>query len=228
MKKIRIILFVLGMVFIVSCSKSKDEDILTSVSDQDGGTSEALITPYGTFDGEWQLSRYGKTCPGTIKVDSTQIRFDVPADYLLPRLGLIDEASKAAHPDEPFYTTTSDYTYSNTAQVMHYSMLGYSTAAIYIQNERFANQNNDQGENFFSFYVKADDVDYTVNLNSFKEEPTAVFDIVTGQWKLAIPIDTAVIYNRQTSAQMTVIMLDEEAPDKSAWLFVFRSKKKIK
>ena len=223
MKQFGMILLSLGMMLCVSCSKNKDYDFVSqSIPTQNENT------PYGTFEGEWQLSKYGKTCPGTIVVDSNQIRFDVPADYLLPRLGLVDATTKAEHPDEPFYTTTSDYTYSKTSQIMRYSTLGYSTTALYIQNDGFDSQNIPQVEKSFSFGVKADDTDYTVSLISIKEEPTAVFDLATSLWKLAIPIDKASIYNRQTGAQMTVIMLDQESPDKSAWLFVFRAKKKIK
>ena len=224
MKQFGIILVSLGVMLFISCSK----DDMDYTAAQPTTETETANTPYGIYEGEWQLSKYGKTCPGTIEVDSTQIRFDVPADYLLPRLGLVDETTKAEHPDEPFYTTTSDYTYSKTSQVMRYSTLGYSTTALYIQNEGFDSQDTPQGEKSFSFGVKADDTDYTVSLFSLKEEPTAVFDLNTNLWKLAIPIDKASIYNRQTSTEMTVLMLDQEAPDKSAWLFVFRAKKKIK
>ena len=221
MKQFGIFLFSLGMVLFVSCSK--DEMLVAEASQ-----TVIVNTPYGTYEGEWQLRKYGMTCPGKIEVDSNKIIFDVPADYLLPRLGLVDETTKAAHLEEPFYTTTSDYTYSETSQVMRYSTLGYSTTALYIQNEGFDCRDIPQVENSFSFNVKADDTDYTVSLISMKEEPTAVFDLTTCLWKLAIPIDKASIYNRQTGAQMTVIMLNEEALDKSAWLFVFRAKKKIK
>lgn len=221
MKQFGLFLFSLGMALFVSCSK--DEKMY------DEEASQMIVnTPFGTYEGEWQLSKYGKTCPGTIEVDSNQIRFDVPADYLLPRLGLVDATTKAEHPDEPFYTTTSDYTYSETSQIMRYSTLGYSTTALYIQNEGFDCRDIPQEENSFSFNVKADETKYTVSLFSIKEEPTAVYDLTTSLWKLAIPIDKASIYNRQTGAEMTVLMLDEEAPDKSAWLFVFRAKKKIK
>ena len=223
MKQFGMILLSLGMMLCVSCSKNKDYDLTSEPL-----PTQNVNTPYGTYDGEWQLSKYGMTCPGKIEVDSNKIIFDIPADYLLPRLGLVDETTKAAHPDEPFYTTTSDYTYSETSQIMRYSTLGYSTTALYIQNEGFDCRDIPQVENSLSFNVKADDTDYTVSLFSIKEEPTAVFDLTTYLWKLAIPIDKATIYNRQTAAQMTVLMLDEEALDKSAWLFVFRAKKKIK
>ena len=139
MKQFGIFLFSLGMALFASCSKDEIYD---------GEASQVIVnTPFGTYEGEWQLSKYGKTCPGTIEVDSNQIRFDVPADYLLPRLGLVDETTKAEHPDEPFYTTTSDYTYSETSQIMRYSTLGYSTTALYIQNEGFDCRDIPQGEN---------------------------------------------------------------------------------
>mgnify|MGYP006935962909 FL=1 len=84
MRRSRLILLCLGMAFLVSCSKDDTDNVTVPID-----PSENSTTPYGTFEGEWQLSKYGKTCPGTIEVDSDKIVFDLPADYLLPRLGLI-------------------------------------------------------------------------------------------------------------------------------------------
>ena len=108
MRQLRLILLCLGMAFLVSCSNDymDNEQITDPVNPIENNNS-----PYGIFEGEWQLSKYGKTCPGTIEVDSDKIIFDLPADYLLPRLGLVDETSKAAHPNEPFFMTQSEYTY---------------------------------------------------------------------------------------------------------------------
>lgn len=225
MKQFGIILFVLGVALFVSCSKDDmyNDDLACSPVH-----NTTLTTPYGIFEGEWQLSKYGKTCPGTIEVDSDQIIFDLPVDYLLPRLGLVDETSKAAHPDEPFFTTTSDYTYSNITQVMTFSTLGLSADAIYIQNESIDNLTAPHDFNLTSFNVRADDINYTLNLIALKEQPSGIFDNNTGLWKLSIPIDKVAIYNQKTHAQMSILVLDEEAPDKSAWLFVFRAKRKIK
>jgi len=225
MKRSGLILLCLGMAFLVSCSRDDTDN------DQFAGipvNRETVATPYGIFEGEWQLSKYGKTCPGMIEVDSDQIIFDLPVDYLLPRLGLVDETSKAAHPDEPFFTTTSDYTYSNITQVMTFSTLGFSTEAIYIKNESIDNLTAPHGYNSPLFSVRADDIDYTLNLIGLKEQPSGIFDNNTGLWKLSIPIDKVAIYNQKTHAQMSILVLDEEAPDKSAWLFVFRAKRKIK
>ena len=225
MRRLGLILVCLGMAFLVSCSKDETDSLLeVPPTDQ----SEKYIMPYGTFEGEWQLSKYGKTCSGTIEVDSDKIIFDLPVDYLLPRLGLVDETSKAAHPDEPFFTTTSDYTYYYTTQVMHFSMLGFSTDAMYIKNDIIDNVAVPYGYNSPLFSVKADDTDYTLNLIGLKEQPSGIFDNNTGLWKLSIPIDKVTIYNQKTHAQMSILVLDEEAPDKSAWLFVFRAKRKIK
>ena len=223
MRRSRLILLCLGMAFLMSCSKDDTDNVTVPID-----PSENSTTPYGTFEGEWQLSKYGKTCPGTIEVDSDKIVFDLPADYLLPRLGLVDETSKAAHPNEPFFTTQSDYTYFNTTQVMRFSTLGLSEDAIYIKNENVDNVVAPQGSNTPMFYVKADGVDYTLHLIGLKEQPSGVFDIITGLWKLSIPIDKIMIYNTRKYTQMSILALDEEAPDKSAWLFVFRAKKKIK
>ena len=223
MKKSRLILLCLGMAFLVSCSKDDTDNVTVPID-----PSENSTTPYGTFEGEWQLSKYGKTCPGTIEVDSDKITFDLPADYLLPRLGLVSGTSKEAHPNEPFFTTQSDYTYFNTTQVMRFSTLGLSKDAIYIKNENTDNAVAPHGFNSPMFYVKADGVDYELNLIGLKEQPSGVFDIITGLWKMSIPIDKITIYNTRKFTQMSILALDEEAPDKSAWLFVFRAKKKIK
>ena len=223
MRRSRLILLCLGMAFLVSCSKDDTDNVTVPIDPSENNT-----TPYGTFEGEWQLSKYGKTCPGTIEVDSDKIVFDLPADYLLPRLGLVDETSKAAHPNEPFFTTQSDYTYFNTTQVMRFSTLGLSEDAIYIKNESVDNVVAPHGFNSPLFYVKADGVDYELNLIGLKEQPSGIFDNNTGLWKLSIPIDKVAIYSHKTHSQMSILVLDEEAPDKSAWLFVFRAKKKIK
>ena len=216
MKQIGMILFVLVMVIVVSCSKAEDEVINRPYED----IMEDLSTYYGTFEGEWQLSKYGKTCPGKIEVKAGEIIFNLPADYLVPKLGLVSEKSKADHPDEPFFTTASGYIYFNTSQTMLYSMLGYSTDAIYMKN--------DQGDDGLSFGVKADDVDYRLSLVGVKEQPSAVYDFSSGLWRVAIPIDKVSIYNRKTGVKISIAMLDEDKPGNSAWLFVFRTKKKIK
>lgn len=216
MKQIGMILFVLVMVIVVSCSKAEDE-VLDMAHE---GIMEGVSTYNGTFEGEWQLSKYAKTCSGEIEVKANEIVFDLPADYLVPKLGLVNEKSKADHSDEPFFMTTSGYTYFNTTQTMHYSMLGYSTDAIYIKNN--------QGDGGLSFGVKADDVNYRLSLVGFKEQPSAVFDFSSGQWRLAIPIDKATIYNRKTDVQISIALLNEDTPETSAWLLVFRTKKKIK
>lgn len=216
MKQIGMILFVLVMVIVVSCSKAEDEVINRPYED----IMEDLSTYYGTFEGDWQLSKYGKTCSGEIEVKANEIVFDLPADYLLPKLGLVSEKSKADHPDEPFFTTVSGYTYFNTSQTMLYSMLGYSTDAIYMKN--------DQGDDGLSFGVKADDVDYRLSLVGVKEQPSAVYDFSSGLWRVAIPIDKVSVYNRKTGVKISIAMLDEDKPGNSAWLFVFRTKKKIK
>ena len=103
---------------------------------------------------------------------------------------------------------------------MLYSMLGYSTDAIYMKN--------DQGDDGLSFGVKADDVDYRLSMVGVKEQPSAVYDFSSGLWRVAIPIDKVSIYNRKTGVKISIAMLDEDKPGNSAWLFVFRTKKKIK
>jgi hypothetical protein len=109
---------------------------------------------------------------------------------------------------------------------MRYSELGFSATSIYIKNESIDNQTMPSGNNALSFYVKADDTDYCISLVGIKEQPTGVFDNITGQWQLAIPIDKVTIFNRKTTVQYTIVMLDEDAPDKSAWLLVFKGYRK--
>ena len=79
-----------------------------------------------------------------------------------------------------------------------------------------------------SFGVKADDVDYRLSLVGVKEQPSAVYDFSSGLWRVAIPIDKVSVYNRKTGVKISIAMLDEDKPGNSAWLFVFRAKKKIK
>ena len=219
MKRLGLILLCMSMMLALSCSKEED---YTATSQQ----NIEATTPYGIFEGAWQMSKYGRDIAGEIKVDADQIIFDVPVDYLLYRLGLVNEDSKSAYPNEPFFTTTSGYTYYNTTQVMRYSVLGFSASSIYIKNESIDNQTRPSRNNALSFYVKADDVDYSISLVGIKEQPTGVFDNITGQWQLAIPIDKVTIFNRKTAVLTTILMLDEDTPDKSAWLLVFKGYRK--
>lgn len=219
MKRLGLILLCMSMMLALSCSKEED---YTATSQQ----NIEATTPYGIFEGAWQMSKYGRDIAGEIKVDADQIIFDVPVDYLLYRLGLVNEDSKSTYPNEPFFTTTSGYTYYNTTQVMRYSVLGFSASSIYIKNESIDNQTMPSRNNALSFYVKADDVDYSISLVGIKEQPTGVFDNITGQWQLAIPIDKVTIFNRKTAVLTTILMLDEDTPDKSAWLLVFKGYRK--
>lgn len=215
MRRLELFILCLGMVFFLSCSE--DETNTTPVYTE--------ITPYGTFEGEWQLSKYDETCPGTITVYPDSILFDMPAEYLIPRLGLVNETSKANHPKLSFFWPKSEYIYSRITQKMFYSIFGYSTESIYIKNEIMRNQVDWLSKtNYTWFYVYADDVQYLVWLDSIKEQPSGVFNNVTGQWTLAIPIDQVEISSDNNI--MSFLMLDEDAPDKSAWLLVFKGFRK--
>ena len=74
----------------MSCSKDNTDDQLipaTQQSDKDTtNIISNLIVSSGIFEGEWRLSKYGKTCEGQIEVNGDEITFDIPADYLFPRL----------------------------------------------------------------------------------------------------------------------------------------------
>ena len=76
--------------------------------------------------------------------------------------------------------------------------------------------------------VKADGVDYIISMTGIKEQPSAVFDVNTGLWTMAVPIDQVTVTNEKTGAKMSFAYLDEQAPERSAWLLVFRATKKIK
>ena len=223
MRQLGIILLSMGLAMLTSCSKNIDDDI-GPYSPQMEETS-ALIAPEGTFEGEWKLSKYEKTCKGQIEVKGDEIAFDVPADYLFPRLGFVTEDRKAMYPEEPLFATPYP-TYFDTKQTMSCSTQGVSKEAIYYEMAGIIAE-IDFG-NKPSFGVKADSVDYRINLIAIKEQPTAVFDNNTRLWTVAIPIDQVSAYNCRTSNLITSSYLDKENPDKSAWLLVFRATKRIK
>ena len=77
MKQFEVLLLGLSLMAL-SCSKDFNYDDAAQESVQDS------VYPYGLFEGEWQLSKYGMTCEGRIEVRTDEIVFDVPADYLFP------------------------------------------------------------------------------------------------------------------------------------------------
>ena len=226
MRRLEIILISMVLAVITSCSKDDGVTMYDPAIDQKQNESQ-LIALEGTFWGEWRLSKYGMTCEGQIEVTKDEIAFDVPADYLFPRLGIVTEERKAMYPEEPLFTSDSAPSYSNTRQVMVCSLQGYSEAATYSQlSNRQGIEITTVGDLLFD--VKIEDVEYHIVLKGIKEKPTAVFDFNTGLWTVAIPIDTVTITNKKTGTSITSTFIDEEAPDKSAWLFVFRAAKRIK
>ena len=231
MRRLGIIPLCLGLVVITSCSKNIDDDIGPYTPQME--ETSALVAPEGTFEGEWKLSKYEKTCEGQIEVKGNEIVFDVPADYLFPRLGFVTEDRKAMYPKEPLFTSEAALSYFNIRQVMTCSLQGYSDAANYNQLKNTWG-GNVEGENSYTpigdilFDVKIEDVEYHIALLDVKEKPTAVFDAKTGLWTVAIPIDMITITNRITGTSITSTYFDEKALDKSAWLFVFRATKRIK
>ena len=111
---------------------------------------------------------------------------------------------------------------------MRYSTQGFSTNATYVQNIGVDNVTAPHGYNAVVFYAQTNNADYEITLYSIKEQPSAVFDNNTGLWTMAIPIDKVNIYNSMKYTNMNFEYLDKEAPDKSAWLLVFRATKRIK
>ena len=217
------------MAVAMSCSKDNIDDVydqqIEPRTDKDTTNISKPIVSSGIFEGEWRLSKYGKTCEGRIEANGDKITFDIPADYLFPRLGFVTDERKAMFPEEPLFTT-SEPTYFDTEQTMSFATQGISADAIYYEMAGIIAEIDFSHKP--SFGVKADSVDYRINLIAIKEQPTAVFDNNTRLWTVAIPIDQVSAYNCRTSNLITSSYLDEENPDKSAWLLVFRATKRIK
>ena len=224
------------MAVAMSCSKDNTDDIydqqIAQLSENDTTNISDLIVSSGIFEGEWRLSKYGKTCEGQIEVNGDKIFFDIPADYLFPRLSIVTEDRKAMYPEEPLFTSNSTLSYFNTSQTMNCSTQGFSKELTYYEAEalNIVGEGSDKAlfGNYPTFGVKADSVDYRINLIAIKEQPTAVFDNNTRLWTVAVPIDQVSAYNCRTSNLITSSYLDEENPDRSAWLLVFRATKRIK
>ncbi len=223
-----------GLAMVMSCSKEHlDGDMAAELYSPENKTVVSnQVDALGTYEGEWRLSKYGLTCTGQIEVSSYIISFDVPVDYLVPRLALYDETKKAAYPEEPLFMDNAQREYFHTSQVMRRLTQGYSSDAAYSQLANSVAESSDipspPGDFALFLGVKADGADYVISMTGIKEQPSAVFDVSTGLWTMAIPIDQVTITNLNTSAQMSFAYLDEEAPEKSAWLLVFRATRKIK
>lgn len=222
------------MAVALSCSKDNTDDQITQIPQQaenDTTVISGMTASDGVFEGEWRLSKYGKTCEGWIEVNRDIIIFDIPADYLIPRLNIISENKKAMYPDEPLFTSNSTLSYFNTGQAMYCSAQGVSKEATYYEAKEMVGEGSEQTafNNIYpTFDIKANDVDYNITLIGIKEKPTAVFDNNTKLWTVAIPIDQVSIYSHLSQGGITSVFLDEEAPEKSAWLLIFRAKKRIK
>ena len=224
----------MGMAVALSCSKDDiDDQLIPATQQSDKDTTNIisnLIVSDGIFEGEWRLSKYGKTCEGRIEVKGDQIVFDIPADYLFPRLGIVTDKRMAMYPEEPLFTSKSALTYFNTSQTMNCSTQGFSKEATYYEVMNIVGEGSDKTlfGNYPTFDIKVDDADYSIGLIGIKEKPTAVFDTNTKLWTVAIPIDQVSIYSHLSYSQINSAYLDEENPDKSAWLLVFRATKRIK
>ena len=222
------------MAVAMSCSKDNTDDVynqqIAQLSDKDTTNISSLIVSSGTFEGEWRLSKYGKTCEGQIEVNGDKIFFDIPANYLFPRLGIVTEERKAMYPDEPLFTAIVGFTYLNTSQTMNCSTQGFSKEANYYGIINFSGDESETAlfYNYPTFDIKVDDVEYNISLIGIKEKPTAVFDINTKLWTVAIPIDQVSVFSHLSQKQINSAYLDEERPEKSAWLLTFWAKRKIK
>ena len=233
MRRFGIILLGVGLAVAMSCSKDNTDDVynqqIAQLSDKDTTNISSLIVSSGTFEGEWRLSKYGKTCEGQIEVNGDEITFDIPADYLFPRLGIVTDKRMAMYPEEPLFTSKSALTYFNTSQTMNCSTQGFSKEATYYEVMNIVGESDKAlFGNYPTFDIKVDDAGYSIGLIGIKEKPTAVFDTNTKLWTVAIPIDQVSIYSHLSYSQINSAYLDEENPDKSAWLLVFRATKRIK
>lgn len=234
MRRFRLLLLGVGLAVAMSCSKDNIDDHLDAPFPQSAENDTTVISGQivssGTFEGEWRLSKYGKTCEGQIEVNGDEITFDIPADYLFPRLGIVTDKRKAMYPEEPLFTSKSALTYFNTSQTMNCSTQGVSKEATYYEVMNIVDEGSDKTlfGNYPTFDIKVDDADYSIGLIGIKEKPTAVFDTNTQLWTVAIPIDQVSIYSHLSYSQINSAYLDEENPDKSAWLLVFRATKRIK
>lgn len=234
MRRFGIILLGVGMAVALSCSKDNTDDVynqkIAQLSDKDTTNISGLIVSSGTFEGEWRLSKYGKTCEGRIEVNGDEITFDIPADYLFPRLGIVTDQRKAMYPEEPLFTSKSALTYFNTSQTMNCSTQGFSKEATYYEVMNIVGEGSDKAlfGNYPTFDIKVNDADYSIGLIGIKEKPTAVFDTNTKLWTVAIPIDQVSVFSHLSQKQINSAYLDEERPEKSAWLLVFRATKRIK
>lgn len=230
MRRLGIIPLCLGLAMLTSCSKNIDDDIayIPKVMEE----TPAVYAYEGTFEGEWKLSKYETTCKGQIQVRGDVIGFDVPADYLFPRFMLDSEKKRVEYPDEPIFKSSVNMEYIGTVQLMACSLQGYSDDATYSQLNNTGG-GNAEGENAYTtigdieFGVMVEGVEYHIVLLGIKEKPTAVYDVNTGLWTIAIPIDEAKITNRKTGTPISIVFLDEEAPGRSAYLFVFKATKKL-
>ena len=234
MRRFRLLLLGVGLAVAMSCSKDNIDDHYDAPFPQSAENDTTVISGQivssGTFEGEWRLSKYGKTCEGRIEVNGDEITFDIPADYLFPRLGIVTDKRMAMYPEEPLFTSKSALTYFNTSQTMNCSTQGVSKEATYYEVMNIVDEGSDKTlfGNYPTFDIKVDDADYSIGLIGIKEKPTAVFDTNTQLWTVAIPIDQVSIYSHLSYSQINSAYLDEENPDKSAWLLVFRATKRIK
>ena len=222
----------MGLAVITSCSKDNIDDETGPIFNPQADDTSALLAHEGTFEGEWKLSKYETTCKGQIQVRGDVIGFDVPADYLFPRFMLDSEKKRVEYPDEPIFKSSVNMEYIGTVQLMACSLQGYSDDATYSQLNNTGG-GNAEGENAYTtigdieFGVMVEGVEYHIVLLGIKEKPTAVYDVNTGLWTIAIPIDEAKITNRKTGTPISIVFLDEEAPGRSAYLFVFKATKKL-
>jgi hypothetical protein len=222
----------MGLAVITSCSKGNIDDETGPIFNPQTDDTSSLLAHEGTFEGEWKLSKYEKTCKGQIQVRGGVIGFDMPADYLFPRFMLDSEKKRVEYPDEPIFKSSVNMEYIGTVQLMACSLQGYSDDATYSQLNNTGG-GNAEGENAYTtigdieFGVMVEGVEYHIVLLGIKEKPTAVYDINTGLWTIAIPIDEVKITNRKTGTPISIVFLDEEAPGRSAYLFVFKATKKL-
>ena len=230
MKHLSIVLSVLSLALMMSCSK-EDEDEVVVVEEPVIPVVTQELT--GEFDGQW--GTWGCSQNGKIVVNDGYIFIDeLPTSIAVRQL--IDETRKSCryYPEAEakikdeignfFFANT--YKYPTTDLEIKYKLNSYfegvySTSILSIKNmwsditisitiEKEPPYPNDTividapEPNCISFGVEADSVPYRVDLVCKGKESTAKFNMTTGLWKFDYWFSSYRIINLQTGQQINI------------------------
>lgn len=239
---------VICTVSFVSCATDEFDGYTGNVEyypSQDG------VVKSGIFEGEWRLAPYGKViAEGQLSARNDTLEFVLPADMVFSLLGLVNEETMLDHPDEPIFDPQATLVYTAVTQFVSYGMQGYSDNFFYnsltsVSNDLIAYCIYEytihvEGQpdktvtipgvqpGAFVFILRADQMQYRVELIGVKEQATAQYDRMTGLWSLSIPIDDVRIVNLVTGFMETFNFSRVDlGDDYSAWRLVFSSKRRL-